>query len=176
MHFKSSCLSISTTEIILSYKLPRVVEIELGESCDRHIPGLHQCFYHAITGVAVTVMLHLRQETEFRDADVCYGLGWETPCPSYLAPTSPVFIMTMRRVACVWYTTGPKGRCSWSREISRAWQQPLRRKRGRSSPIHSINTSSEKGGTRFLGAKVISSLQTSLGFRVILWKGSKVMT
>ena len=40
----------------------------------------------------------------------------------------------------------------------------------------SMNTSSEKGGTRFLGAKMTSSLQTSLGFRVMLWNGIKVMT
>lgn len=40
----------------------------------------------------------------------------------------------------------------------------------------SMNTSSEKGGTRFFGAKMTSSLQTSLGFRVMLWNGIKVMT
>nr|KAF6407320.1 hypothetical protein HJG59_009949 [Molossus molossus] len=94
---------------------------------------------------------------------------------SYLAPTSPVFSMRMRRVAFVWYTTGPKGMCCWSRETSRAWQQPLRRKRGRRSPMLSMNTSSEKRGTRFFGAKMTSSLQTSLGFSVMLWNGTKEM-
>ena len=39
-----------------------------------------------------------------------------------------------------------------------------------------MNTSSEKGGTRFSGAKVTSSFWTSLGFRVMLRNGDKVMT
>ena len=42
--------------------------------------------------------------------------------------------------------------------------------------MHSMNTSSEKGGTRFSGAKVTSSFRTSLGFRVMLRNGDKVMT